>query len=110
MYQTGGFKQEFSGSLKFDLGRIYCEITEIEAPHSEDSVLIYVPEEKVVFIGDADCEDHYDNKGHYDKDKLESFISLIKEIDFNTYILGHDEPEMKEEVILYLMDELKKLR
>lgn len=101
---------EFSGSLKINLGGIYCELTEIEAPHSEDSVLIYVPEEKAVFIGDADCEDHYNNNGHYDKNKLESFIALIKEIDFNTYVLGHDEPQTKEEAISYLMDELKKLR
>ncbi|WP_346886438.1 4-fold beta flower protein [Clostridium sp. UBA4395] len=100
---------EFSGSLKIDLGGIYCEITEIEAPHSEDSLLIYVPEEKVVFIGDADCEDHYDNNGQYDKDKLGCFIELIKEIDFNTYVLGHDKPETKEEAISYLMEELKKL-
>jgi hypothetical protein len=55
--------------------------------------LYYLPaEEKAVFIGDADCEDYYDNNGHYDKDKLESLTALIKEIDFNTYVLGHYEP------------------
>ena len=101
---------EFNGSLKINLGGIYCELTEIQAPHSEDSVLVYVPQEKTVFVGDADCEDYYDNNGRYDKDKLESFISLIKERDFNTYVLGHDEPQTKDEAITYLINELKKLK
>ena len=101
---------EFSGSLKIDLGGLNCELIQTQAPHSEDSVLIYIPEEKTIFIGDADCQDYYDNNGLYDKDKLKSFIKLIKEIDFNTYVLGHDEPQTKEEVTKYLTDELKKLK
>ena len=101
---------EFNGNLKINLGGIYCELTEIKAPHSEDSVLVYIPQEKTVFIGDADCEDHYNNNGSYDKDKLESFVSLIKERDFNTYVVGHDEPETKDEAITYLINELKKLK
>lgn len=101
---------EFNGNLKINLGGIYCELTEIQAPHSEDSVLVYVPQEKTVFVGDADCEDYYDNNGRYDKHKLESFISLIKERDFNTYVLGHDEPQTKDEAITYLINELKKLK
>jgi glyoxylase-like metal-dependent hydrolase (beta-lactamase superfamily II) len=101
---------EFSGRLIIDLGGISCEITQVEAPHSKDSVLVYVPEEKTVFIGDADCEDHYDNNGNYDKFKLEAYISLMKQIDFNTYVIGHDEPQTKVEAIAYLVDELKKIK
>ena len=96
---------EFSGSLKIDLGGISCEITEVDAPHSEDSVLVYVPEEKIVFVGDADCGDHYNNHGNYDKYKLEKYIDFIKELQFNTCVLGHDEPESREEVLNYLESE-----
>ncbi|WML34492.1 MBL fold metallo-hydrolase [Clostridium sp. OS1-26] len=101
---------EFSGSLKIDLGGIYCEITEIEATHSDDSVMMYIPKEKTIFIGDADCEDYYNNNGKYDKGKLDALISLLKGIDFNTYVLGHDRPQTKDEVITYLADEFKKLK
>jgi glyoxylase-like metal-dependent hydrolase (beta-lactamase superfamily II) len=96
---------EFSGSLKINLGGIYCDIMEVKAPHSEDSVLIYVPEEETIFVGDADCEDH----GKYDKNKLEEYIELIKRFDFNTCVLGHDKPESREEVLNYLESELDKL-
>ncbi len=83
---------------------------EVEAPHSEDSVLIYVPEEETIFVGDADCEDHYNNHGKYDKNKLEKYIELIRRFDFTTYVLGHDKPESREEVINYLRSELKKIK
>lgn len=101
---------EFSGSLKIDLGGVCCKITEIESPHSEDSVLIYVSEEKTIFIGDANCEDFYDNNGNYDKDKLEAFIALMRKIDFNTYVWGHDKPQTKDEAITYLIDQLEKIQ
>jgi glyoxylase-like metal-dependent hydrolase (beta-lactamase superfamily II) len=100
---------EFSGSLKLNLGGIYCEIIEVEAPHSDDSVLIYIPEEETIFVGDADCGDYYNNNGNYDKDKLQKYIELIKGLDFNTCMLGHDMPGKREEVLDYLDSELEKL-
>lgn len=101
---------EFSGSLKIDLGGIHCELIQAEAPHSEDSVLIYVPEERTLFVGDANCEDFYNNNGNYDKDKLESFIALMRKIHFDTYVWGHDEPQTKDEAITYLVDQLETLK
>lgn len=101
---------EFSGSLKIDLGGVCCEITEVGAPHSEDSVLIYVPEEKVVFVSDADCGDHYNNHGNYDKYKLEKYIEFIRKLHFNTCVLGHDEPESKEKALNNLEGELSNIK
>lgn len=101
---------QFSGSLKLDLGGIKCEVMEVIAPHSEDSVLIYVPEEKIIFVGDADCGDYYTNNGNYDKSKLEKYIEVIKGFDFNTYVIGHDELENRENAIRYLEIELKELK
>lgn len=101
---------ELNGSLTIDLGGISCIITDFEAPHSDDSVLVYVPEEKTVFVGDAGCEDFYYNKGKYDKDKLEVFIEFMKQIDFHTYVWGHDVPESKDGVISYLVQALEELK
>lgn len=101
---------ETSGSLKLDLGGICCEIMEVKAPHSKDSVLVYVPEERTIFVGDADCEDHYNNAGKYDKYTLEKYIELIRGLDFEVYVLGHDKPESREEVLNYLEEELKKIK
>lgn len=100
---------EYDRSLGLDLGGVHCILSRITAPHSDDSTVIYIPEEKVLFIGDADCEDFYHNNGKYDKNKLEELIDYLSPLDFTTYVLGHDEPQTKDEVMEYLNDELGKL-
>ncbi|WP_353094684.1 hypothetical protein [Tissierella praeacuta] len=75
-----------------------------------DSVLIYIPEEKTIFVGDADCEDYYDNGGKYNKYKLKNYIELIKGFDFHIYMIGHGEPENKESILNYLENELKNIK
>ncbi len=100
---------ELTGQLNIDLGGIHCIIKEVEATHSNDSVFVYIPEEKVLFVGDADCEDFYNNNGKYDEKKLKNLINLLEGIDFNTYVLGHDEPKTKEEELTYLKEKLEEI-
>jgi glyoxylase-like metal-dependent hydrolase (beta-lactamase superfamily II) len=100
---------ELTGQLNIDLGGIHCIIKEVEATHSNDSVFVYIPEEKVLFVGDADCEDFYNNNGKYDEKKLKNLINLLEGIDFNTYVLGHDEPKTKEEALTYLKEKLEEI-
>ena len=99
----------FDKSLTIDLGGIHCELIHIGGPHSDDSVAIYVPEEKVIFISDADCEDYYFNNGLYNKEKLENLIEVLKKIDFKTYIRGHDVTHTRSEALDSLEKELRKL-
>lgn len=100
---------EFDSNLTIDLGGIHCVLSNIGGPHSEDSVSVYIPEEKVLFIGDADCGDCYYNNGEYNKDKLHKLITYLEGTDFIYYIHGHDEPRIKEEVLEYLKGELDKI-
>ena len=43
----------FEGELLMDLGGCSVRIFQTEAPHTDDSTLVHVPGEKVLFIGDA---------------------------------------------------------
>ena len=99
---------EFAGAMSIYLGGVHCEIREFVAPHSSDSVLVLVPEEKVVFIGDADCGDYYQNNGRYDRARLKEMIEVLDGIRADIVVLGHDMPRAKQEVISYLKDELDK--
>ncbi|MBR1584977.1 MAG: MBL fold metallo-hydrolase [Clostridia bacterium] len=45
----------FSGSMRLDLGACDVRLMETEAPHTDDSTLVHVPGEKILFIGDAAC-------------------------------------------------------
>ena len=45
----------FSGEILLDPGNCPVRVFQAEAPHTDDSSLIYLPEEKVLFLGDASC-------------------------------------------------------
>ncbi|HEY40348.1 MAG TPA: MBL fold metallo-hydrolase [Dehalococcoidia bacterium] len=97
---------EFTGVIHIDLGGVHCEIMEFNATHSDDSVLIHVPEERVVFIGDAEGADYYQNRGEYDKAKLKEMIKAFEKLDVNIFVLGHDGPQTKLETMSYLKAQL----
>lgn len=43
----------FTGSLVIDLGEVSCELRHVGGDHSADSCVLYVREDKVLFLGDA---------------------------------------------------------
>jgi glyoxylase-like metal-dependent hydrolase (beta-lactamase superfamily II) len=100
---------EFTGVISIDLGGVHCEIREFGSTHSADSVLVHVPEERVIFIGDADSEDFYQEKGKYNKAKLKEMVSELEKFDVDIFIGRHDVPLSKLNIICYLKDELAKL-
>ncbi len=105
----------FEGRMSIDLGGISCEIIHAKGPHSEDSVICYIPSEKFLFLGDANCKDLYgkpwefdieheedflDNiaKIPYDKVLTDDFIRLLDALDFELCISGHAEIMTKNEL------------
>lgn len=91
----------FDQKLSLDLGGISAELFLVESPHSNDAVFIYIPKEKVVFIGDSTSEDFY-NDNFLDKGKLESLIATLESIECNYCLLGHAEPLKKHDLLDYL--------
>ena len=97
----------FNENLSLDLGQISCKLMRLESSHADDCVVAYIPEEKIIFIGDIISEDFHNGEVYY-KDKLESLIKDFKGIDFNKALFGHLEPFTKEELIEWL-EEVKYL-
>ena len=100
---------EFTGAVTIDLGGVCCEVREFVSSHSIDSVLVHIPEERIVFIGDAESGDYYDNNGEYDKGRLQEMIKTLGEIDIDTIMPGHDGPQPKAAVMNFLKNELDRL-
>lgn len=80
-----------------DMGDVQLHLFPMDSPHSRDAVLIWLPAEKVLFVGDADCGDYYDNQGLADPDRLEVYLKFIRGLDFELCCIGHDAPESREE-------------
>ena len=93
-----------SDMTQLDLGDRKLMLLPRDSTHSRDSLFILCPEERMLFVGDADSGDHYEGGGKYDKEKLEAMTVFIKNIDFDTYLLGHDIPSTKEEALEYLRE------
>jgi len=92
---------QFREKLTLDLGGMTAKIFHVESPHSEDTVLIYIPEEKILFLGDSTSEDFY-NDGYMDRDKLNTLIKVIENTECQYCILSHTEPLKKLDLLQYL--------
>ncbi|WP_245719776.1 hypothetical protein [Paenibacillus tianmuensis] len=78
-----------------------ARVFHVESPHSEDTVHIHIPEEKILFLGDSTSEDFF-NDGYMDKNKLKALINVIESIDCQYCILGHTDPLTKSDLLHYL--------
>ena len=80
----------FDGEMTLDLGGCTVRITESEAPHTDDSTLVYVCEDETLFLGDATCP-QYPN-GLKDRVKAEALAAKIRAIGPKTCVEGHWQP------------------
>lgn len=85
----------------FNLGGVHVEIFARDSIHSRDSLFVFVPEEKALFVGDAHCADFY-NGGTAAPDKVKAYREFITSLDFENYFMGHDEPCTKTEILAEL--------
>lgn len=89
---------EFDGSLSLDLGDITIDVTPFQNPHSDDGVVVFVQEDKILFAGDADTGDFYKLDGGYDPDRFYNYIEAVDQIPYETYIHGHLAPMTRPEI------------
>lgn len=98
----------FNNRIIIDLGDINCIIENVGGDHSSDSTVIYVQEEKVLFLGDCLCPDIYTEKESYDIDTLFSLLNKLECYDADQYIESHWKPVNKEEFLSYI-NEMKEI-
>jgi len=73
----------FTGQLEIDLGGVQCQLIEVENDHSPGSLLVYIPEERVVFLGDAMYAD--------------ILLAAIDRLEADYYVWSHGEAMPKSE-------------
>ncbi len=105
----------FSDSMTVDLGGITAVLSHINGPHSEDSIVCFIPEDEFLFLGDSNSKDLLNNKWHfdpehdelledeiakipYDKELVKEYIDSLEKIPFVRCIGGHMEIMSREEV------------
>lgn len=96
----------FDDSLTLDLGGITCQMLRVGGPHSPDSVVFYIPEHQVLFLGDADCDACYQPDPASHPQKLRQLANCLTQLDFNICIPGHDTQLTRRKLINYWESEL----
>lgn len=93
--------EEIQSEMRIDCGGITCQCMHFPSAHSDDSIVVYVPEEKVVFIGDIYGDDLY-HHGKRDLEETQALYLALKGLEFEIAIPGHSEPLSKERLLSFL--------
>ncbi len=92
---------EYVDEITLNLGNATARIFHNISPHSEDTTCVHIPEENVLFLGDAASEDFF-HGGYMDRAKLNQLIQMISSLDCEYCVLSHCEPMKKRELLVYL--------
>jgi len=92
----------FSGKLSVNAGKTLCEAIEVVAPHSKDSTIVYIPEQGIIFAGDAHNEDFYERANNMEQSKRREYYNFLQNLDFSYYFSGHGEVKKKGEILRIL--------
>lgn len=80
----------FEKTLTIDLGNKVCILEKIKNTHSEDSTVIYIPDEKVVFLGDCAYGTTTNSLFHFKQSLLLPMIKDIQKYNAEMFLLGHE--------------------
>ncbi|MBO4807618.1 MAG: MBL fold metallo-hydrolase [Lachnospiraceae bacterium] len=91
----------YSGEMVLDLGGVEVKILQSEAPHTNDSTLVYIKEDGVLFLGDSTCSEY--PMGSKDKNLSEKLRDTIKSINPEICVEGHWTPVDTQDTLDDLM-------
>ena len=80
----------FQDSLVLRLGNVSCQIRHVGGDHAEDSSVIFVEPDRVLFLGDCLSSFFYSPKPYYTVRRLALLLETLEEFDADLYIEGHN--------------------
>ena len=87
----------FAGEILFDLGGVRVKAMQTEAPHTDDSTIVYVCEDKTLFLGDATGDEFF--SGVKDEHLCRKLFDTIRRIDPEICVEGHWIPVNTEDTL-----------
>lgn len=79
----------FTDSIQLHLGDVTCNIQFVGGDHASDSVVIYIPEDKVLFLSDCFYYTVYQEPCHYTEAKILPLIDKLESFDAQKFVKGH---------------------
>jgi len=80
------------GTSEIDLGGITCQLINVSSDHNPESTIVYIPEQKIMFLGDILYMDMHNGDWSYTTEKIYPLIDKIEEFDVDYYLSSHQDP------------------
>ncbi|MDO5134248.1 MAG: MBL fold metallo-hydrolase [Eubacteriales bacterium] len=93
-------QEEITEDRSIDLGGVTLQLCYAESPHTEDALLAYVPEDRVLFVGDAQLGEF--PTWRMDFERLDALAEQVRGFDAKTIVDGHWSPYRKEDYLAEL--------
>lgn len=78
--------------IRFNLGNLTATLKHVGGDHSSDSCVLYIEEEKVLFIGDSTSPNIHSPKRYYRLDVISNLLNTLSAFDAEYVIHSHDAP------------------
>ena len=95
---------EFNQTLRLDPGGLSVCLSTSVSPHTDDTSLVYIPEEKFLFVGDCICGEF--PTWEKDSQKTKELIRTIEGIEAQHCLGGHWTLLTKEELLIALREDM----
>ncbi|MBE2183399.1 MAG: MBL fold metallo-hydrolase [Anaerolineae bacterium] len=76
-------------TLDIDLGGVTCHLRHVGGDHAADSVVAYIPEDRLLFLGDSLYDAVYTPVRHYTTARLFPLLNKLLAFEAQLYIEGH---------------------
>ncbi|MGG1684402.1 MBL fold metallo-hydrolase [Pseudalkalibacillus sp. NRS-1564] len=87
----------FGEKMEIDLGGVTCILHPVGGDHAADSVVIYMKEEKILFLGDCFYPDIFSEKVNYTVNTTNRLLDQLESFEAEWFILSHGEAISKED-------------
>lgn len=92
----------FHGRVEIDLGGVRCNVVHVGGDHAADASVVYVPEDRVLFIGDCLGPDLYSGEPSYTTGRLFPLLDRLLGFDAEWFVEGHEsEPAPRQAIVEY---------
>jgi len=92
----------FEERLTVALGGVTCEAVRVGGPHAEESVVCFVREERVAFLGDAAGKALHPDPAPVYQAKVRDLMERVRALDVALCVEGHWHHEPRAETLRYL--------
>jgi glyoxylase-like metal-dependent hydrolase (beta-lactamase superfamily II) len=97
----------FDDNLEIDLGGLTAQLIHVGGDHSSDSTVVFIPEERVVFLGDCFYCGFIGDDLFYTNGRLFPLLEQLLALPADTFVLAHNPTPLTRSEFLQEAEQLK---